>query len=117
MTETPISSEKSINFEDSEQRLKTLDYLKVEKISTNIITKRILVDKFKKRSNDSTHFLGNTNSHFNHPKAEEKRLFKSENKRKLKRYKKSEIINIKLENTERNLEVNHKCKNKISYKF
>jgi hypothetical protein len=80
-----------------------------EKISTNIITNRIIVDKLTQKDEDSPHsndFVDRSDN----PNLEEKRLFKRENKRKLKRFKKSENINIKIENTEKNIQVNHKCK-------
>lgn len=79
-----------------------------EKISTNIITKRILNDKLKKNADDSNYVLDEVN-HQQKEDYGERRLFKSENKRKLKRFKKSENINIKLESTENNLQVDHKC--------
>jgi hypothetical protein len=81
-----------------------------EKISTNIITKRILEDKLRKKPDRTSHSLEELDNNIENSDPEGNRLFKSENKRKLKRFKKSENINIKLENTEKNLQVNHKCK-------
>ncbi len=117
VTETPISSSESKKLENSAQHLETLHYLKDEKISTNIMTKRILADKLKRKQDDSNcSVYEGENNKFSQQDIEEKRLFKSETKRKLKRYKKSGNINIKLENTtERNLKVHHKCKNLINY--
>lgn len=110
VNDTPISSAYSKNFDDScDVRLNQLEFDNEEKISTNIITKRIIInEKQKKNSDDSTYILDEVNRHQCENSAE-KRLFKSENKRKLKRFKKSENINIILEKTEKNLQVNYKC--------
>ena len=106
MTENQNSSAFFEN--SSDRRLNQLQFANEEKMSTNIITKRILNEKLKKNQEDSNYVLDEVN-HQQKDDYGERRLFKSENKRKLKRFKKSENINIRLENTEKNLQVNHKC--------
>ncbi len=111
VTETPVSSIKSKNFQDSAELLDKLQFLKEEKISTNMVTKRILANNIRKKADDSVYYLNEgENNKFSQKDIESNRLFKNETKRKLKRYKKSGNINIKLENTtEKNIQVNHKC--------
>lgn len=111
VTETPVSSIKSKNFKDSAELLDKFQCLKEKKISTNIVTKRILANNLRKKADDSVYSLyeGENNKNSEND-LESNRLFKNETKRKLKRYKKSGNINIKLENTiEKNIQVDHKC--------